>query len=179
MRSAAAALRENPNQPLLAQVLNMELQAYHRLQAQAIEMGGVADDPIPPVPTVPVTAPAPRSTVCTSKTLDLRTVPQCDPAWQGSKSDVRAFLGTMRDARRRLAAASTKPIPIESLRDIWLHVVKLLGGDGVELADGFRVATSWDTMESQFRYWFLGTDAFQIAELIKCVWNKGVTVERF
>ncbi|KAI8356336.1 hypothetical protein B0O80DRAFT_506215 [Mortierella sp. GBAus27b] len=178
-RSAAAALRENPNQPLLAQVLNAEIQSLVRLQAQARQMGVISDEPFPQVTTVPAAAPTPKPPMCKSKTFDLKTIPQWDPTWNGTKADVRAFLGTMRDARRRLSASSSAPITIESIRDIWLHAVKELGGDGVELAEGFRTATSWDSMEGQFRYWFLGTDAFQITELFKCVWKKGVTVERF
>ncbi|KAG0201082.1 hypothetical protein BGX31_003894, partial [Mortierella sp. GBA43] len=179
MRSAAAALRENPHQPLLAQVLNAEIQSLVRLQSQAKQMGVITEVTLPQFTTVPTAVSVPQAQVCQSKTLDLKAIPQWDPTWNGTKSDVRAFLGTMRDARRRLSASSSRPITIESIRDIWLHAVKKLGGDGVELAEGFRTATSWDNMESQFRYWFLGTDAFQITELFKCVWRKGVTVERF
>ncbi|KAI8356302.1 hypothetical protein B0O80DRAFT_506149 [Mortierella sp. GBAus27b] len=106
---------------------------------QAKQMGVITDEPLPQVTTVPAAAPAPKPQVCKFKTLDLKTIPQWDPTWNGTKSDVRAFLGTMRDARRRLTASSSRPITIESIRDIWLHAVKTLGGDGVELAEGFRI----------------------------------------
>ncbi|KAG0201494.1 hypothetical protein BGX31_003801 [Mortierella sp. GBA43] len=143
-----------------------------KLDPQAKQMGVITDVTLPQVTTVPAAVFVPQAQVCQSKTLDLKVIPQWDPTWNGTKADVRAFLGTMRDARRRLSASSSAPITIESIRDIWLHAVKELGGDGVELAEGFRTATSWDSMESQFRYWFLGTDAFQITELFKCVWKK-------
>ncbi|KAG0200219.1 hypothetical protein BGX31_004096, partial [Mortierella sp. GBA43] len=162
----------DPRKAPIATKAPVQSRLHHPLTAEEVmeikldraqkQMGVITDEPLPQVTTVPAAAPAPKPQVCKFKTLDLKTIPQWDPTWNGTKSDVRAFLGTMRDARRRLTASSSRPITIESIRDIWLHAVKTLGGDGVELAEGFRVATSWDSMGGQFRYWFLGTDAFQV-----------------
>ncbi|KAG0246251.1 hypothetical protein BGX31_003441, partial [Mortierella sp. GBA43] len=179
MRAASDAVRENPHQPLFAQVLHSEIQSHQRLEKDAKLLGMISEVKPAPVAVVPTLTPSPPTQPRALNSFDFKSIPQWDPSWAGSKADVRAFLGMMRDARRCLVQDGTRSVTIDSLRDLWLHAIKKMGGDGADLAESFRSANSWDEMEAQVRHWFLGSDAFPMSDVLKCSWDKGVPVERF
>jgi hypothetical protein len=151
MRLAATNVNANPGNPMFCAVLESEMNNLNRIEQLAIDRGLIEK----PKPMTSASVTLAQNTPKTNKPFDLKGMPVWSPDWKGTKAEVRAFIGRMKDARNKIQRENVHNVDIDLMRDLWVHAVSKMGGDSAELSDDFRGAKSWEDLEEFLSKWFL------------------------